>query len=106
MRVITGSSTHRDRKMIHNKQNAAIRTSKKGKVNPRRAINHHWCGGRNALQHASKKRTEATIFKVMKSRLVNFLKTGVMFKITNVRLLTPFSISLFLLLSGICSPED
>lgn len=90
IRVTNESITHLDRKMIHKKQNAPTIMSRKGNVSPSNAINHHSCGGKNALQQASRKMQEATILRVMKSRLVNFLKTGAMSKITNVRLQTPF----------------
>jgi hypothetical protein len=90
IRVANERKIHFERKMIHKKQKAATIISKKGNASPSKAMNHHSCGGRNALQQASKKRQQVIILRVMKSRLLNFLKTGAMIKITNVRLQTPF----------------
>ena len=52
--------------------------------------NQKFCGGRIALQQASRKRPHTTMLLMMNTRFVIFRKTRAMFKITIVRLRTPF----------------
>ncbi len=59
-------------------------------MRPMMETNQKFCGGRKALQQASRKRPQTNMLLMMNTRFVFFRKTRALFKITIVRLRTPF----------------
>src|SRR5690606_16209131 len=90
-RQARGSKSHLERKTIQSTRKATISSSRKGKLSPSSAINHQSCGGRKALQQASRKTAARTRLAMMNIRLTIFLGAKDMLKITTVRPRKPVS---------------